>query len=170
MSHATATLTSGSDVVRISDYIRADYFYFDIPAMATIDGIVGRIERKAGTANSITDWIVNILKNGSIPGGSDDKASATVWSTTEGFVSYGSPSDLWGTTWTPADINNDGTGFAMRCEYTGAYSGDVAYVDSMDMTVYYTVSGLKFSTSSISRAYVGDREVKAIYYGSNQIA
>jgi len=169
-TYATATLTSGADTVRISDYIRADAFNFDIPAMATIDGIVGRIERKAGTANSITDWIVNILKNGSIPGGSDDKASATVWSTTEGFVSYGSPSDLWGTTWTPADINNDGTGFAMRCEYTGAYSGDVAYVDSMDMTVYYTVNGLKFGTSSISRAYVGNREVTAIYHGPNQIA
>ena len=169
-TYATATLQSGADTVRVSDFIRADLFGFDIPAMATIDGLVCRVEQKAGTAASIYEHTINILKNGSVPGGSDNKSTTAVWSTTEGFVSYGSPSDLWGATWTPADINDVDTGFAIRCQYNGAYSGDTAYVDSMDMTVYYTVNGMKFGATSIGRIYVGDREVTAIYYGSNQIA
>jgi large repetitive protein len=168
--YATATLQPGGDVIRVSDFLRADLFNFSIPAMATIDGLVCRVEQKAGTASSIAEHTINILKNGSVPGGSDNKSTTAVWSTAEGFVSYGSPSDLWGTTWTPADINHVDTGFTIRCQYNGSYSGDVAYVDSMDMTVYYTVDGIKFGTSSIGRVYFGNTEVTAIYHGSNQIS
>lgn len=169
--YSTAGLTAGADTVRVSDYLRADQFAFDIPAVATIDGIVCSVERKASSASSIRDYAVQMLKNGSVPGGSDDKKNTAVyWSTTEGTVSYGSPTDLWNATWTPTDINNSTTGFAIRCDYIPAYSSATAYVDTMSMTVYYTVAGFKFGSTSVGRIYYGSTEIKAVYYGSTQIS
>lgn len=169
--YATAGLTTGSDVIRVSDYLRADQFAFSIPALATINGIVCSVERKASAASAIRDYAVQMLKNGSIPAGSNDKKNTAVyWSTTEGTVSYGSPTDLWGASWTPTDINNSTTGFAIRCDYIPAYSSATAYVDYMSMTVYYTVDGLSFGSTSVAKVYFGSTEIQAIFYGSTQVS
>jgi hypothetical protein len=169
--YATALLSAGADTIRVSDFLRADQFAFDIPAIATIDGIVCSVERKASAASAIRDYAVQMLKNGSVPVGSSDKKDLAVyWSITEGTVSYGSPTDLWNATWTPSDINNSTTGFTIRCDYIPGYSSATASVDAMSMTVHYTVDGIKFGSTSISRAYYGSTEIKAVYYGSTQIA
>ena len=167
--YASVSLTYGSVTTSVSDYIRADYFYFDIPAMATINGIVGTVERYASSASTIRDYAIQALKNGTAV--ATNKSVGTYWSTTEGSVSYGSPTDLWGTTWTPDDINNLTSGFAIRCEYTPGYGGASAYVDAMSMTVYYTdTDNLKYGTTSAIRVYYGTTEIKAVYYGTTQIA
>lgn len=169
--YATAGLSAGADTIRVSDYLRADQFAFSIPSMATIDGIICSVERKASAASSIRDYAVQMLKNGTIPAGSNDKKDTSVyWSTTEGTVSYGSPTDLWGASWTPTDINSSTTGFAIRCDYIPAYSTATASVDYMSMTVYYTVDGIKFGSTSFGAVYYGSTEIKAVYYGSTQIS
>lgn len=169
-TYAAVSLTYGSATTSVSVYLRADQFGFSIPSTATIDGIVCTVQRYASSASTIRDYAVQLLKNGSVPSGSDDKKdTGTYWSTSEGDVSYGSPSDLWNATWSPSDINNTGTGFAVRCEYVPAYGGASAYIDSMEMTVYYTVDGIKFGTTSVAKAYYGSTEIKAVYYGTTQI-
>lgn len=167
-SFATVDLTSSAT---IGDYLRADQFGFDIPAMATIDGIVCSIQRKASAGSTIRDYSVVLLKNGTVPGGSDDKKdSVTYWGTLNSYANYGSAADLWNTTWTPADINSSTSGFAVRPLYVPAYGGATAYVDHMKMTVYYTVDGFKFGSTSVSRIYVGSTEIQAIYNGSTRIS
>lgn len=153
----------------ISNTLKADQFGFDIPSTATIDGIVCTVERKAGAANQIVDYTVRILKNGS-PVGTDKAATSTFWSTTEGDVSYGSPTDLWGTSWYSSDINNSSFGFQIRCEYVPAYSNGGAYVDLMYITVYYTLNNLKFGTTSVANIRYGNTSIKSIYYGSTRIS
>ena len=153
----------------ISNTLKADQFGFDIPSLASIDGIVCTVERKASAASTIVDYTVRILKNGS-PVGTDKAATSTFWSTTEGDVSYGSPTDLWGTSWYASDINNSNFGFQIRCEYVPGYSGSSASVDLMYITVYYTLNNLKFGTTSVANIYYGNTSIKSIYYGSTRIS
>lgn len=170
-SYATVGLTFGAAAVNISDFLRADQFGFQIPLGSTINGIVCTVQRKAGSASTIRDYAVNILKNGSIPAGSDNKANTGVyWSTTEGDVSYGSPTDLWNTTWGALEINSSTSGFAVRCQYIPGYGTDTAYVDCMSMTVYYTTDGgLKIGTTSVVDIMGGATGIKAVYYGTTQL-
>ena len=168
--YTTAALSYGSDSTAVSDYIRADYFGFDIPEFATIDGIIGTLERKASAASVIQDYIVSILKNGTVPAGSDDKKyTLGYWPAADDTINYGSASDLWGTTWTPADINNVLFGFGIRAKYMPGYGSATAYVDYMSMTVYYTLNGIKHGATSVGRVYHGSTIIKAIYHGSTQI-
>ena len=169
-TYTSATLSYGSVLTEVSDYIRADYFGFDIPEFATIDGIVCSLERKASAANVIQDYIVSILKNGTVPAGSDDKKyTLGYWPSFDATLNYGSASDLWGTTWTPADINNVLFGFGIRAEYMPAYGSATAYVDYMSITVYYTLNDIKYGVTGVGRIYHGSTIVQAIYHGTTQI-
>lgn len=87
----------------------------------------------ANPADVVNDASVKIVKGGSITG--DEKAYATGWSTTEALFGYGSPTDLWGTTWTPSDINSANFGVAFAAALTS--SAVTAYVDSIAIQVYY---------------------------------
>jgi hypothetical protein len=89
---------------------------------------------------------VKIIQNGAITG-SAEKAGLytppTAWGTTFTTVIYGtSPtnfSDLWGLTWTVADVNptvNGKFGFALSTKNTGA-STKAGQVDKMSIQVYW---------------------------------
>jgi hypothetical protein len=60
--------------------------------------------------------------------------TATAWPTTDTYISYGSPSNLWSTSWTPAQINSSGFGAAIGA----SVSNGTAQVDHIRITVYVT--------------------------------
>ena len=51
--------------------------------------------------------------------GTTNKSIEGSWSVTNAYVSYGGSADLWGETWTPADINNSNFGFALNVAASG---------------------------------------------------
>ncbi|MEX0649952.1 MAG: hypothetical protein WD200_03050 [Candidatus Andersenbacteria bacterium] len=118
-----------------SQYLKATNFGFDIPAGATIDGIVVEVEKYANAVN-IFDARARIVKGGVV--GSTDKASGTQWDNgTPTIVSYGAgTTDLWGESWTADDINASTFGFVIAATTTGTFR--VALVDFIRITVYYT--------------------------------
>lgn len=65
-----------------------------------------------------------------------DYASNLDWDTTDLVVTYGSNSDLWGTTWTPAEINNSSFGAAVSASKGGPFSS-TALVDQITIKVFY---------------------------------
>ena len=77
------------------------------PAGATINGITVSINRSSSgtTAPLIRDNVVSLVKAGTIVG-NNLAVTGTDWPNTAATVNYGGISNLWGTTWTPADINN----------------------------------------------------------------
>ena len=135
--YATATIGGSSDVTY---YLRATGFGFSIPAGSTIDGIQIGIERNAICVGSCTsnvrDYRVRMVKGGTI--GTTDRAdTSTNWPTSDATATYGGAGDLWGTTWTVADINNAATGVVISATRTSG--GDkTARVDYISMIVYYT--------------------------------
>lgn len=141
--YAIATLTRYD---RYSNYLQGTNYSFDIPAEAVITGIEVVINRmSSGSSPSIYDNVVSLVKAGENPGESvlvgDNKASTDQWTKTAFTnATYGSPTDLWGTTWTPSEINDPGFGVALAAyrQQMGNNLRD-AMVDSMQITVYFTL-------------------------------
>jgi hypothetical protein len=131
--YATTTLSSSSGE---SYYLEATGFNFSIPAGSTINGIEVAIERhQTASGGDVYDNRVRIVKVGTV--GTTDKAVGTYWPTSDGTATYGNSNDLWGETWTVADINDANTGVVLSVRRTGGGS-DTAYVDYISMTVYYS--------------------------------
>lgn len=133
---ATLTLLNPS---KYSDYMTLTNFNMSIPAAVTICGIVVQIDRKASGLSLgavVKDYRVRLVKGGSVTG--NNNASGSGWTGSETTATYGSSSDLWGTTWTPADINSGNFGFALSAEISGLLGVFLsADIDNVRITVYY---------------------------------
>ena len=123
-----------------SEYLQGIHYGFGIPVDATITGIEVRINRLAvGPPPSIFDTEVSLVINDVVVG--DNKASALPWPTSFETATYGSPTDLWGTSWTPAQVNSDGFGVVIAANRGNQGQSDkYATVDTMQITVYFDYS------------------------------
>lgn len=154
-ARATATLDA---LTGVSNALIAFSFGFVIPDDATINGIELRIERSRSVVTTMRDNTVRLVKAGAAAG--DDKADLlTDYPGVDAVAVYGDPGALWGTTWTPAQINAQGTGGfggAISCKNIGAAQSTVR-VDHMPITVYYTEAATevrKAATRTINRQAV----------------
>lgn len=136
---ATSTLENSGNY---TEYLKASNFGFSIPNGATINGISVNIERKQsciddkhGCTSSVTDKYVGVTKAGIVSG--SNKASTDVWTTTDVVKNYGGISDMWGNTWTPADINASSFGVVLSATRDEGHNRMV-YVDNINITVSYT--------------------------------
>jgi len=118
-----------------TQYLKASSFGFSLPSPAQIVGIEATIERKS-IVGTVVDSAVRIVKGGVV--GASDRSDAGFWMAgSDEIITYGSNSDLWGETWTAADINS--TGFGVAVSATDSF--DTAGVDHITMTVFYTLCG-----------------------------
>jgi hypothetical protein len=110
-------------------------FGFTIPDAAAINGIT--VEVKFAGTNVGNDGVrVRLLKGGSPVGNTQDiyAISGQNDCSTSAFRTVGSPTDLWGTSWTASDIN--AANFGVRLSKLGSSTG-TSYVDSVRITVEY---------------------------------
>lgn len=139
-SRATYSNSGGSPVT--TNYLKGTNYGFSIPVNATILGIEVGIDRASNQyEGDVVDSRVSIVKaNGSI--GTTNKASASVWpKTADEYASYGGAADLWGETWTPADINDADFGAVLSATVGPASSIlTLARVDTIRITVFYSGS------------------------------
>jgi hypothetical protein len=68
--------------------------------------------------------------------GSTVRSSVSLWQTNDKVVTHGGSADLWGDTWTAADVNASNFGVAISATDGTA---TLALVDHITMTVYYTL-------------------------------
>ena len=138
--------TSVVEWTDITQYLKATNFGFNISSGSTINGVLVEVERKRSGVGVSQDAIIKLVKGGSISG--DDKEdSDTAWPSSDAYASYGGIDDLWGNTLTPADVNASDFGVVALAQILGP-EGDTttAYVDHIQITVYYTGS-LTYSKS-----------------------
>lgn len=134
-----ASATVGPDD---TNYLKATNFGFSIPTGATIDGIVVEVERSCAVANDATERRALLVKAGTVVG--SDKSIGTGIPATDTYKTYGGAADLWGTTWTAAEVNNSGFGFVFAAQQGVNGPGKTALVDHIRITVYYTEAGVPF--------------------------
>ncbi len=132
-SLASATMTSANST---SHYLRAGTYGFSIPGGATVDGIIVQVKKKASTSNDVCkDYRVDLTKTGLEIGA--NKAQPGYWNDTLQWYTYGGPTDLWGSTWSAADINNTGFGASISVTDEGYSPPNTCNIDAVKITVYY---------------------------------
>lgn len=120
----------------LSGDLKATGFGFAIPTGATILGIsvsVGRGDNM--DPPRATDHTVRLLKTGTAVG--TNKASGSTWPTALTEAAYGGAADLWGTTWTPAEINASDFGVVFAAQHAGASGESSPLLDWIRVTVTY---------------------------------
>ncbi len=108
-------------------------FGFTIPDAAVIQGIT--VEVKFAGSDTTDGVRARLLKGGSPVGNTQDifGVAGQTDCSTSAFRTVGSPTDLWGTTWTAAEIN--AANFGVRLSKLGSIG--TSYVDSVRITVEY---------------------------------
>ena len=134
-SYATATVDGET-----TNYLRCLNYGFTIPVGATIVGIEVNVERKSNRTQNggSEDAAMRLVKAGAIQ--ATDRSTGTTYTTGDVVEAHGGATDLWGSTWTPADINaaNFGAAFAATKPDPSGQPHDIT-VDHIQITVYYTV-------------------------------
>lgn len=136
-----------------TDRLTATDFDFAIPDGATIDGIKVEIECHADyDSDDYVDTLELYTINGDGISVSNLGDFGTKWPTSDAIKTYGGESELWGESWSPADINATSFGAALSIASHMYDYGSEAYVDHIRITVYYTEGG---ATRSQYRAMLG---------------
>ena len=127
-----------------SDLLRVTNFSMGVPAGATIDGIEVQIKHDNRSGEVDCDVIDNEVFLRKVTTGQvgDNYADATHWTlaSPETFT-YGGSEDLWGTTWSVADVNNTAFGLDFAALSSIAESDHTADIYFVKIRVYYTASG-----------------------------
>lgn len=108
---------------------------FTVPAGSTILGIQVDISRLDSLSNEVDDSSIKIIKGGVVSGTS--QSAGALWPAVQTTATFGGPSNLWGLTWTAADVNasNFGVQFIVA-DLLG--SASIASVDWIKITITYT--------------------------------
>ena len=139
-------------------------FGFSIPSTAVINGISVYVERGAtSSTNRLKDQTIQLQKTSGLVG-SNKAVTSSYWpvgngsSPNDSTRQYGDTDDLWGTTWTPAEINSSNFGVQVRVQNVTSTS-TTANIDQVYVYVRYTTDvtvGVGSSTQNINKAMVGN--------------
>jgi len=117
-----------------------EYFGAEIPSNATILGL--EIRALASSSAPLTSSVYGSLRKGSFWTsdyyGSDralDAQNIPV-SPDKASIAVGGPHDLWGTTWTPADINSDSFALSLAA-FTSSANAFSLYFYEIEVIIYY---------------------------------
>ena len=121
-----------------SDLLLCGAYGFSIPAGATILGIIVDVERRVNsTAAPTQDFQMRLIKGGAVQ--ATDRSTATAYTLVDTVEPHGGATDLWGTTWTPADINAANFGAAFSTFKNGTAGGGLTVsVDHIQVVVHYS--------------------------------
>ena len=123
-----ATVSCGVSVV--SEYLRATGFQFAIQTGSTILGIVVELNDLVEPDLGGAMGVVYLTKNGTSGVGGPNVPVAGA-----GWQEYGNADDLWGTTWTPAEINDPNFGLLLA---VGDDSNAIdCSLEAAQITVYF---------------------------------
>lgn len=123
---------------QVSNWLLASTFNVDVPPSATVQGVEFTVVRSALSGVGIADNAVRLLKAGNVE--TTDRAKPGGWTDTLESVTYGGPTDLWGTTVTASDVRDGGFGLALSTKYTSTAGNDWPRVERVRVKVYFTVT------------------------------
>lgn len=112
-SYASVYLAEGEN----SGYLQSNNYGLNVPTGSTILGIELTIGRYSSSniffSSRIQDIAVSLIKNNNIVG-TNKAVTGTYWPISETAITYGGPTDLWGTTWNSDEINSANFGAILQ--------------------------------------------------------
>lgn len=136
-----ATITAATfDTPDISQLLVCSNFGFaaDIASGATINGITVEIERRDQAIGAASDNRVQLAKGTAFANlvGSNLADTALDWPTAVAVKTYGGSGNLWGTTWTQAEVT--ASSFAVMLSVQADAANTDIFVDFVRVTIDYT--------------------------------
>jgi hypothetical protein len=98
-----------------SHYINVGNFGFNVPTGSRVTGIEAEITRRSTPGGGIRDLAVQLYAAAYSPANRAD--TNRVWTNEWVTLSYGAPDDLWGSTWTPQQVNDAAFSIAFAVVY-----------------------------------------------------
>jgi hypothetical protein len=147
-----------------TDYLDIQNLGLSVPAGVSICGIEVVVERRAQgivVGSSIKDNSIKLIKDGVICG--NNHAYAAAWPTIDGSVSYGGPTDLWGLSLTPADVNSPYFGCLISAQLNSGLASVflTAEIDLINVIVYYSSAPLPIELQNFELSKLRLNKVKA---------
>lgn len=136
---------TGTTKGKTTYYAKFKGFGFRLGGNAIIDGITVTIHRKGvatGTSATVSDQLIKLIDDTDAIAGNNNSTDED-WSEVESAVAFGSDTDLWGTAWTGAKVNDADFGVAIAAQTLGSGSGPFTYdfyIDYVTITISYTTS------------------------------
>lgn len=121
---------------KTTNYLLAKKFGFTGLTGATIVGIGYTIKGEATTGSGMFDSRVMVVKAGEVKTTVNKASLGNDWPPVLTERSYGGSEDLWGQTWTPAQIEEEGFGLAFAANSNVAFE-TLLFIESIKATVYY---------------------------------
>lgn len=145
----------------VTDDLQGATFGFAIPTNAVIDGIKLEMEVPASTRWFEAASFLKLQKAGSYVGNNKSGTG----SVSSNVYTYGGSTDLWGTTWTPAQINAAGFGFGFSAAFTSSPNDFTIGVDYVRITVYWHYS-VDVSPADVPKRYLYKVFNDGVYLGN----
>lgn len=155
-AHADISYASAQPLVALqgeerTQYLKATGFHFSIPANAIICGVAVHVRKRASgvsASTTITDEDIKLVKGGTLTG--LNKRSETLWAPEFVTESYSGDAAYWGTTLTPAEVNDPRFGVALSARLSSTVAAfPRVEIDQVSIEVQY-------QTPSSSPQYVAD--------------
>lgn len=116
-----------------SDFLCAITYGLALPTGATVNGIEFQLDRNY--SGTLVSNIFATKDGASLAGSGKNGAGGS------GLETLGGAADLWGTTWTEAEV--EAAEFGVAISFNGGGSGGTATLDAVWAKVYYTEPGLR---------------------------
>lgn len=141
--------------------LNGNTFGFNIPSNAVIDGIVLEMEVPTAIRWANGNGGMHLTKAG-VNAGDNKDGTASVSSN---VYTYGAADDLWGTTWTPAEINANGFGFNFWATFTSSPNDFSIAIDYVRITVYWHYD-VDVSPADVPKRYLYKVFNDGVYLGN----
>ena len=147
-----------------ADRISGTNFGFALATNTTILGILVEVKGFATFTGSQSGGLgVQLLKGGATAGA----AQFNTWPASNAFVSFGGTSDLWGTTWTPNDINQATFGALISGTILNVAGNGNFNIDFVRITVY-GIGGPSISVSGSAGTFTATIGYQYVFtYGNS---
>jgi hypothetical protein len=121
------------------NYLVGSNFGFNIPSGSTINGIEARVQCFDGSIDASPAHLTHaIIGKSNAALGSDLQVGNLDVTGTAADYTYGSATELWGLTWTAAEINASTFQFRISMNSDGSSGAGDPRVDAMWVNIHYT--------------------------------
>lgn len=134
-----------------SRYLTAYNFGFAIPQNALIEGVTVDVLGVPDANGAVRDCTIALRRDNLNNLWGDNMAQGAPWNVNNPQHSYGAGDDLWGLTWTPADVNSADFGTYIKLQNTSNQFHTVN-VDAVYITVTYSINMEVYSVTSSPQA------------------
>lgn len=116
-----------------SDTILVGGFGLGVPATAKVVGVEFKLARRS-EVGSVRDADIKLWLRGSPY---EDEGTSVLWSTSLETVTYGGPTNTWGTSLAGSDVNDPSFALGVAATIPSAGPNDTAMVDGVTAKVFY---------------------------------